>query len=91
MTPTSKAKLKAFVLTLLLFAVFAVLVKVVRLGHRIDAFKAAAAAPAPKKAPRVRTYRERCEDLGGVHVTLLEQRGGPEKGEACMLETLPGE
>lgn len=80
MTPAALQKTKAFALTLVAFAAFAVLFKTVRLGHRIDAWKATIRAER-----RPLTYRERCDALDGVTVRLHDATAHEVYDELCLV------
>ena len=86
MTRIGYQKLKAFLLTLLLFACLALLCKVVRLGQRIDSWKAAITAERPMPS-----YKARCEALGGAPARLHDATAKVVYDEVCIFGTLPGE
>ena len=86
MTSIGFRKLKAFLLTLILFAALALLCKVIHLGKRIDSWKAAITAETP-----LPSYKARCETLGGAHVRLHDATDNVLYDEVCMFGRLPGE
>lgn len=87
MTRIGFQKLKAFLLTLLLFACLALLIKVVRIGKRIDSWKASIIT-AEKPMP---SYKDRCEALGGAHARLHDATANVMYDEVCIFGNLPGE
>ncbi len=86
MTRIGFQKLKAFLLTLILFACLALLFKVIRLGKRIDSWKAAITAEQPMPS-----YKARCEALGGAHARLHDATANVVYDEVCIFGNLPGE
>lgn len=87
MTQIGYRKLKAFLLTLLLFACLALLFKVSALDRRIDSWKATLLAT---KGP-VPSYKVRCEKLGGAHARLHDATANVMYDEVCIFGNLPGE
>lgn len=87
MTPTGKSKLKAFLITLLLFATIALLFKVVRLGQRVDTFRYDIRA----EQPSIPSYKVRCEALGCAHARLHDATANVMYDEVCICGNLPGE
>jgi hypothetical protein len=86
MTKLGYQKLKAFLLTLLLFVSFGLLCKLIHLGKRIDSWKAVITAERP-----LPSYKARCEALGGVHARLHDATDNVLYDEICMFGKLPGE
>ena len=84
MTPIARSKLKVFLLTLILFATFALLIKVIHIGKRIDSWKAAIRAERP-----LPSYKIRCEALGGAHARLHDATANVMYDEVCIFGDLP--
>lgn len=79
-------RLRVFLLTLLLIGSFALLVKVVRIGHRVDSWKASMSASiAAKPASKPAKYEARCVALGGVAVRLHAAKDNVVYDELCLV------